>query len=86
MKHFRPPIFVKRPHEKLVRDACGLMADRRWRTAADVAVTIRCKPTEASQALIELRRRGILIREWIDGPRGAVAIYAHRAAQKREAQ
>lgn len=82
MKHFRPPILVARPHAELVRDACGLMADGRWRTAADVAVNIRCKPSQASQALKELQNRGLLTREWIRDQYGNTAIYAKREGRE----
>lgn len=82
MKHFRPPVLVKRPAREVLRDACGLMADGRWRTACDVAVSIRCKPSEASQALIDLRKRGLLVREWIRHTNSNVAIYCKREAQQ----
>lgn len=80
MKHFRPPILEKRPPKEILRDACGLMADGRWRTAVDVALIIRCKPSEANKALQDLRKRGLLVREWIRDSKGDVAIYSKRSA------
>lgn len=78
MKHFRPPILVKRPHRELVRDAAGLMADGRWRTCCDVAVSIRCKPNEAREALRELHGRGLLERDVVRHDRQNVRTYRKR--------